>query len=159
MKKIAVFPGSFDPITNGHLNLIERASALFDKLIILIAESPDKKTLFTVQERTEMIEKVCEKFTHVEVDSTSGLLVNYAQKKGACVVVRGLRATSDFEYEFQMASMNKKLNPKIETFFMMTGEKYFYISSRTIKEVVSLGGSIDSFVPQIVAQKLKEKFS
>ncbi|MBI2026343.1 MAG: pantetheine-phosphate adenylyltransferase [Deltaproteobacteria bacterium] len=157
MKK-AIFPGSFDPITHGHLDLIRRALAVFDNLIILIAQSPHKSNLFSVKERKSMILETCRDFPQITVDSTNGLLMDYASEHKAQAIIRGLRATSDFEYEFQMASMNKKLNPHVETFFIMTGEKYFYISSRAIKEVMSLGGDVSSFVPTIVNSALKKKY-
>jgi len=157
--KTALFPGSFDPITLGHINLIERALSVFDSLTILIAESADKKALFTVKERIEMIQNACKSYKNISVDVTHGLLVEYAHKKKSSAIIRGLRATSDFEYEFQMAAMNKKLNPHVETFFMMTGESFYYVSSRAIKEVASHGGSIAGFVPKNVEKKLKEKFS
>ena|SRR3989338_4117342 len=157
--KTALFPGSFDPITLGHINLIERALSVFDSLTILIAESADKKALFTVKERIELIKNACKTYKNISIDVTHGLLMEYARETKAHAIVRGLRATSDFEYEFQMAAMNKKLNPHVETFFMMTGENFYYVSSRAIKEVASHGGRISGFVPKNVEKKLKEKFS
>lgn len=157
--KTALFPGSFDPITEGHINLIKRALHVFDSLTILIAESSDKQALFTIKERIDMIQKACKNYKNISVDVTHGLLMEYAHKKKADAIVRGLRATSDFEYEFQMAAMNKKLNPHVETFFMMTGENFYYVSSRAIKEVAYHGGKITGLVPQNVEKKLKEKFS
>ena len=158
MKK-ALFPGSFDPITSGHINLIERALRVFQSLTILIAESTEKQALFTVEERVDMIRKACKNYQNISVDVTCGLLMEYAHKKKADAIIRGLRATSDFEYEFQMAAMNKKLNPHVETFFMMTGENFYYVSSRAIKEVASHGGKISGLVTKNVEKKLKEKFA
>jgi pantetheine-phosphate adenylyltransferase len=157
---LAIYPGSFDPITNGHVDLVNRTLRVFDKVVIAIATNPDKDhSLFTVQERLQLINEV---FTgahgRVSADSFQGLLVDYAERRGATVVIRGLRAISDFEYEFQMAMMNHRLKPKLETFFMMTGESEFYTSSRLVKEVVSLGGNVAGLVPDNVLKKLKEKF-
>ena len=156
--KIAVYPGSFDPITNGHVNLIERALEIFDKLIVAVAHNPNKSSLFSVEERMEMIRVALKNDPRVTVDSFEGLLVEFAQNQGARVIIRGLRALSDFEYEFQMTLMNRKLNRKVDTMFLMTGFKWFYTSSRIIKEAASLGGSVRGLVPEIVHQKLKEKF-
>ena len=158
---LAIYPGSFDPITNGHVDLVNRTLRVFDKVVVAIASNPDKdRSLFTVQERLHMINEV---FTgtngRVSADSFQGLLVDYAERRGATVVIRGLRAISDFEYEFQMAMMNHRLKPKLETFFMMTGESEFYTSSRLVKEVVSLGGNVAGLVPDNVLKKLKEKFN
>ena len=156
--KIAVYPGSFDPITNGHVNLIERALEIFDKLIVAVAHNPNKSSLFSVEERMEMIRAALKNDPRVTVDSFEGLLVEFAQNRGARVIIRGLRALSDFEYEFQMTLMNRKLNRKVDTMFLMTGFKWFYTSSRIIKEAAALGGSVRGLVPEIVHQKLKEKF-
>ena len=162
--KIAVYPGSFDPITNGHVDLVKRTLEVFDRVIVAIATNPNKKddSLFKVLERLEMIREVFDGLgklsNRVQTDSFEGLLVDYAEKVGAKVIIRGLRAVSDFEYEFQMATMNRGLKPDIETLFMMTGESYFYISSRLVKEVVSLGGDVSSVVPKNVLKKLREKF-
>ncbi|MFQ5851501.1 MAG: pantetheine-phosphate adenylyltransferase [Candidatus Binatia bacterium] len=158
---LAVYPGSFDPITNGHIGLVERTLCIFDRVIIAIATNPDKEvSLFTVEERLEMISEVFGgRGARVKVDSFSGLLVDYAEKVGAKVIIRGLRAISDFENEFQMAMMNRGLKPDLETLFMMTGESYFYISSRLVKEVVSLGGDVSGLVPRSVLKKLQEKFT
>jgi len=156
--KIAVYPGSFDPITNGHVNLIERALELFDKLVVAVAHNPDKSALFSVEERLEMIRVAMKNDPRVAVASFEGLLVDFVEKQGARVIVRGLRALSDFEYEFQMTLMNRKLNRKVDTIFLMTGYKWFYTSSRIIKEAASLGGSVRGLVPEIVHQRLKEKF-
>ncbi len=157
---LAIYPGSFDPITNGHVDLVTRTLRVFDKVIVAIATNPEKDhSLFSVQERLDMINEV---FTglkgRVTADSFQGLLVDYAERKGSTVVIRGLRAISDFEYEFQMAMMNHRLKPKLETFFMMTGESEFYTSSRLVKEVVSLGGDVSGLVPDNVLTKLKAKF-
>jgi pantetheine-phosphate adenylyltransferase len=157
---IAIYPGSFDPITNGHVDLVKRTLRVFDQVIVAIATNPDKdRSLFTVQERLDMINDVFADWDgRAQADSFQGLLVDYAERKGATVVIRGLRAVSDFEYEFQMAMMNHRLKPKLETLFMMTGESEFYTSSRLVKEVVSLGGDVSGLVPDNVLRKLKEKF-
>jgi pantetheine-phosphate adenylyltransferase len=157
---IAIYPGSFDPITNGHVDLVNRTLRVFDKVVVAIASNPDKdRSLFTVQERLQMIEEVFAGTDgRVKAVSFQGLLVDYADRQGATVVIRGLRAISDFEYEFQMAMMNHRLKPKLETFFMMTGESEFYTSSRLVKEVVSLGGNVAGLVPDNVLKKLQEKF-
>ena len=158
--KISVYPGSFDPITNGHIDLVERTLRVFNRVIVAIASNPNKDdSLFSVNERLEMIQQVFRaQGKRVQADSFEGLLVDYAEKVGAGVIIRGLRAVSDFEYEFQMAMMNRELRPKLETLFMMTGESYFYISSRLVKEVVSLGGDVSALVPKSVLKKLREKF-
>ena len=157
---IAVYPGSFDPITNGHIDLVQRSLRIFDRIIIAISTNAEKgSSLFTIEERLEMIREVFrEHGSRVQVDSFSGLLVDYTERVNAKVIVRGLRAVSDFEYEFQMAMMNRGLKPEIETLFMMTGESYFYISSHLVKEVVSLKGDVSGLVPKNVLKRLKEKF-
>jgi len=157
----AIYPGSFDPITNGHVDLVKRTLRVFDEVVIAIATNPDKDhSLFSVEERLQMITEVfTEVRDRVQADSFHGLLVDYAERKQSTVVIRGLRAISDFEYEFQMAMMNHRLKPKLETFFMMTGESEFYTSSRLVKEVVSLGGDVSGLVPDNVLQKLKRKFN
>ncbi len=157
---VAVYPGSFDPITNGHVDLVKRTLRIFDKVIVAIATNPDKDlSLFSVKERLQMIREVFKGLNgRVEADSFEGLLVDYAEETGAKVIIRGLRAVSDFEYEFQMAMMNRRLKPNLETLFMMTGESEFYISSRLVKEVANFGGNVSGLVPTNVLKKLKEKF-
>jgi pantetheine-phosphate adenylyltransferase len=159
-QNIAIYPGSFDPITNGHVDLVKRALRVFDKVIVAIASNAGKDTsLFSVEERLEMIREVFDALRdRVEADSFQKLLVDYAERKQAPVIIRGLRAVSDFEYEFQMAMMNHRLKPNVETFFMMTGESQFYISSRLVKEVVGLGGNVEGLVPNNVLKKLNRKF-
>ena len=155
--KSAVYPGSFDPVTNGHVDIIERGTHLFDKIIVAILVNVEKSPLFTVEERVEIMRDVFKGRPNVEVDTFDGLLVDYIAKRNADVIVRGLRAVSDFESEFQMALMNRRLSPHIETVFMMPAEQYTYISSRLIKEVFSLGGQVHGLVPEIVERRLKEK--
>ena len=157
---VAIYPGSFDPITNGHVDLVKRTLRVFDKIIVAIATNPEKDhSLFTVDERLQMVNEVFAEFKgRVQADSFQGLLVDYAEKKRSTVVIRGLRAISDFEYEFQMAMMNHRLKPQLETLFMMTGESEFYTSSRLVKEVVSLGGDVSGLVPDNVLKKLNQKF-
>ena len=154
---IAIYPGSFDPITNGHLDLIERGSRLVDKLIVSILRNDSKQPLFSVEERMEMLGEVVGRFPNVEVDSFDGLLVDYAARKGATVIVRGIRAISDYEFELQMALMNRRLGPGIETIFLMAGEAYSYISSRLVKEVFGLGGNISGLVPPEVEVRLRRR--
>lgn len=158
MKKIAVVPGSFDPVTNGHVDIIRRSSQYFDEILVAVLINTDKQPLFTIEERVAMLEEVTKDFTNVKVDAFSGLLVDYAVQKNAQVLVRGLRAVSDFEYELQLTSMNKHLNKEIETFYMMTNQQYSFISSSIVKGVAKVGGDIDNLVPEIVAASLKEKF-
>ncbi len=155
---IAVYPGSFDPITNGHLDLIERGCRLFDKLIVAILRNETKQPLFSVEERTEMLREVVGRFPNAAVDSFNGLLVDYAAANGATVLLRGIRAISDYEYELQMALMNRRLKPDIETVFMMAGEAYSFISSRLVKEVFGLGGNIGGLVPPTVEVRLRKRF-
>ncbi len=157
-KNIAVYPGTFDPITNGHLDIIERASNLFDKVIVTIALNTVKKPLFSKDERKDMIIKVTKKYKNIEVDSFDGLLVEYAIKKKANTIIRGLRAVSDFEYEFQMSLTNRKLAPNINTIFLMPNEKYTYLNSSLVKELAIFKGKINCFVPDYVRKKLREKF-
>lgn len=157
---VAIYPGSFDPITNGHVDLVKRTLRVFERVIIAIATNAGKdSSLFSLEERLQMVREVFRGFKQrVQADSFEGLLVDYAERKQARVIIRGLRAVSDFEYEFQMAMMNHRLKPKLETFFMMTGESEFYISSRLVKEVVSLGGNVSGLVPGNVLTKLVKKF-
>lgn len=155
---IGIYPGSFDPITYGHLDIIQRSSKLFDRLIVAVLSNPQKKPLFTVEERIEMIRDSVHDIPNVEIDSFSGLLVDFAKLKKARVIVKGLRAVSDFEYELQMALMNKKLDDRIETIFIMTNSKYSYLSSSVVKEVSSLGGCVATVVPPLVEKRLKQKF-
>lgn len=159
MKKIAVYPGSFDPITNGHVDIIKRGLKMFDQIIILVAYNPNKESLFTAEERVEMIKEVTKGMDKIRVDSTPGLLVEYVKNAGANVIFRGLRALSDFEYEFQMALMNRHLDRGIETVFLMSGYKWFYTSSSIIKEAASLGGSVKGMVPEVVCRSLQRRFA
>lgn len=153
--KIAIYPGTFDPITNGHIDVLERAIEIFDKVIVTVARNSSKSPLFTDDERVEMIRKVVKKYgKKVEVDSFRGLLVEYAKSKRAVAIVRGLRAISDFEYEFQMALMNRKLANKIFTVYLMPHERYTYLNSSIVREIASLGGDVSGFVPREVAQML-----
>jgi pantetheine-phosphate adenylyltransferase len=154
---IAVYPGSFDPVTNGHLDLIARGAKIFDHLIVAVAKNVEKEPLFTVQERVEMLEAVTFEFKNVEIDVFDGLLMDYAREKGARVVLRGIRAVSDYEYELQMAMMNRKIEPDIETVFMMPGEAYSYISSRLVRELAKLGGPVKDMVPPLVEERLRGK--
>jgi len=157
-KNIAVYPGTFDPITNGHLDIIERASNLFDKIIVTIALNTNKKPLFTKDERKDMITAVTKKYKNIEVDSFDGLLVDYTIKKKATTIIRGLRAVSDFEYEFQMSLTNRKLAPSINTIFLMPNEKYTYLNSSLVKELAKFKGKINCFVPDYVRKKLEKKY-
>jgi pantetheine-phosphate adenylyltransferase len=156
-KKIAIYPGTFDPVTFGHIDVLKRASKLFDKVIIAVAKSSQKSAMFTIDERVEMIRKLTSNMKNVDADSFAGLLVNYAKRKNASAIVRGLRAISDFEYEFQMALTNQKLAPGVETVFLMPNEKYSFISSSLVREVAKNGGNVSYFVPKVVVQKLKRK--
>ena len=158
MKKVtAIYPGSFDPPTNGHLDLIERGSKIFDELVVAILRNPDKDPLFSLGERRRMLEALTAEFHNVRVDVFDGLTVDYAAKMKASAVLRGIRALSDYEYELQMALMNRKLQPNLETVFMMPAEQYSYLSSRLVREVAKLGGSIADLVPEMVEQRLREK--
>lgn len=158
MQKMAIYPGSFDPITNGHLSILRRALTIFDTVTIAVASSPTKGTLFALEERIEMIRKSVKNDDKVFVDSFNGLLVDYVKSKKTNVILRGMRALSDFEYEFQMSLMNRKLDRNIQTIFLMTDYKWLYASSTIIKEAASYGASINGLVPDIVYQKLREKF-
>jgi len=156
-KVIAIYPGSFDPPTNGHLDLVERGSKIFDELIVAILRNAEKSPLFSLSERRRMLEELTEGYKNVSVDTFEGLTVDYALRVGAGAILRGIRAISDYEYELQMALMNRKLHPELETVFMMPAEQYSYISSRLVREVAQLGGSISDLVPEKVEQRLKEK--
>jgi pantetheine-phosphate adenylyltransferase len=157
MSTLAVYPGSFDPLTNGHVDIISRGARLFDRIIVAILVNSEKAPLFSMDERVEIARSVFQHQRNVEVDTFDGLLVDYVERRGAQVIVRGLRAVSDFEFEFQMALMNQRLNPRIETVFMMPAEQYTYISSRLIKEVFTLGGRVHGLVPELVEQRLRDK--
>ncbi len=154
---VAIYPGSFDPITNGHLDLIERGAAFFDKLIVSILRNDEKQALFSVEERMEMLSEVVGGFSNVEVGSFDGLLVDYAAQNGASVILRGIRAVSDYEYELQMALMNRRLRPEIETVFLMAGEAHSFVSSRLVKEVIRLRGNISGLVPPSVEGRLRKR--
>ncbi len=154
---LAIYPGSFDPVTNGHLDLIERGAKIFDRLVVAVLRNLEKDPLFTLPERVEMLREATRQWANVEVDVFDGLLVAYARRRGASVILRGIRAVSDYEYELQMALMNRKLEPKIETVFMMPAEAYTYLSSRLVREIARLGGSIQGLVPPEVEQRLRAK--
>jgi len=157
MSTLAVYPGSFDPLTNGHVDIILRGARLFDRIVVAILVNAEKAPLFSIQERVEIAREVFKEQRNGEVDTFGGLLVDYVEARKAQVIVRGLRAVSDFEFEFQMALMNRRLNSKIETVFMMPAEQYTYISSRLIKEVFALGGGVHGLVPDLVEQRLRQK--
>ncbi|HJO62129.1 MAG TPA: pantetheine-phosphate adenylyltransferase [Desulfobacterales bacterium] len=159
MGTIAIYPGSFDPVTNGHLDMIERGLKLFDRIIVAILINLDKDSLFSLEERTEMLEISLKRFSNIEVATFDGLLVDYAAKRNVHAILRGLRALSDFEYEFQMAMMNRRLNREIQSVFLMTGLRWIFTSSSIIKEAAKFGGDISDMVPQLVYEKLKEKFN
>ena len=156
---IAIYPGSFDPVTNGHLDLIERGEKMFDLLIVAVLQNAGKQPLFSVSERVEMLREVTKQWSDVEVDVFDGLLVDYARKKGAGVILRGIRAVSDYEYELQMALMNRKLEPRLETVFMLPGVTYSYLSSKLVREIAQLGAPLQGLVPAIVEERLKAKVS
>jgi pantetheine-phosphate adenylyltransferase len=158
--RIAIYPGSFDPVTNGHLDVIQRAATLFDELIVAVAinDQKHKSTLFEVEERIALLEEACADLPTVRVLRLDGLLVNFAKREKVLAIVRGLRAISDFEFEFQMALMNRKMEPTLETIFMIAKEEYTYISSRIVKEIARVGGDADPFVPNCVVQALARKF-
>ena len=156
-KRIAVYPGSFDPLHNGHQDLIERSLHLFDEVVVAVLRNEEKRPLFSSEERVAMIREQMEPFPNCRVDRFSGLLVDFVDQVGACCVVRGLRAVSDFEYEFQMALMNKRLNPRVETLFMAPKEDFTYVSSRTVKEVFFLGGNLEGLVPPRVLERLERR--
>ncbi|MBW2703607.1 MAG: pantetheine-phosphate adenylyltransferase [Deltaproteobacteria bacterium] len=157
MDTLAIYPGSFDPVTCGHMDLVHRAARIFPHLVVAVAVNVRKHPMFTPEERVDMLREALKSVPQVEVDSFSGLLVDYARQRKANVVVRGLRALSDFENEFQMAHMNRRLAPKLETFFMMTGQEHFYVSSQTVKEVAHFDGDISGLVPEIVLQRMRVK--
>ena len=159
MSTLAVYPGSFDPLTNGHVDIIERGARIFDRIIVAILINAEKSPLFTMDERVEIARQVFKEVPNVEVDTFDGLLVDYVERRKAQVIVRGLRAVSDFEFEFQMALMNQRLNGKIETIFMMPAEQYTYTSSRLIKEVFRLGGRVHGLVPDMVEERLRRKLA
>ena len=156
--KIAVYPGSFDPITNGHLDVIERAAKLFDKVIVAVIRNPEKTPSFSLEDRLQMLKRSIDRFHNVSVDSFDGLLVEYARRKKARAIVRGLRAVSDFDYEFQMALTNRRMAPEIETIFLMTDYRYSYLSSSFVRQIVALGGDISGLVPTPVANRLEKIF-
>ena len=156
--RIAVYPGSFDPFTNGHVDIAQRAARLFDRLIVAVYEHPSKDVLFSVEERMEMAREAVQEVSNVRVDTFSGLTVEYAKRQNACAVVRGLRAISDFEFEFQIAHMNRNLSPELEAIFLMTSLPYAFLSSSIVKEIAKLGGSLDGLVPEHVAAALRRKY-
>lgn len=155
--RIAVYPGSFDPLTNGHLDVVQRAAKLFDRVIVAVAKNESKHPLFTLEERCEMVRRSVSHIPHVEADIFDGLLVHYVEKRSAHAVIRGLRAVSDFEFEFQLALMNRKLNDRFETIFMMPKDAFVFLSSRIVKEIASLGGDVSAFVPAHVRTALAKK--
>lgn len=157
MTRSAIYPGSFDPLTNGHLDLIRRAAKLFDRVVVAVAENESKKPLFTLAERHELVRRAVQHLSNVETDSFDGLLVDYVEKQSGQAIIRGLRAVSDFEFEFQLALMNRKLNERIETIFMMPKDTYTFLSSRIVKEIARLGGEVSDFVPAHVQRALKMK--
>ena len=156
--KIAVYPGSFDPVTYGHLDIIKRASRVMDRVIVAVLDNPNKHPLFTVEERMNLLKDVTSELDNIEIDSFSGLLIDYVKHKDINIIVKGLRAVSDFEYEFQMALMNRKLNPNVETMFMMTSSKYSYLSSSLVKEIFRFKGCIKELVPDSVIEAMSEKY-
>jgi pantetheine-phosphate adenylyltransferase len=158
-KRTAIYPGSFDPLTNGHLAIIQRGLKVFDRLVVAVANNPEKRPMFTAAERKAMISEAVGNDTRVEVDSFDSLLVEYVRRKGIHTVLRGLRAVSDFEFEFQIANMNRHLLPDLETVFVMTGEDYFFVSARLVREVATFGGDVSAFVPPNVLESLRKKLA
>ncbi len=158
MKILAVYPGTFDPVTNGHIDLIRRSAALFDDVIVAILENTEKRPLFTVDQRVGMLQQAIQGLANVSVTKFTGLLIDFAERVGAAVIVRGIRAVSDYEYELQMAMMNRRLSSRVETVFMMPAEKYSYLSSRLVKEISQFGGSVRGLVPPAVEKQLRGKF-
>lgn len=156
---IAIYPGSFDPVTNGHLDIITRAASIFDRIIVAVTVNPEKKPLFSIEDRVRMLKSVIKDLPTVSVEEFSGLLVHYAAKRGARVLIRGIRAVTDFDYEFQMALMNRRLEPEMETVFLVPAEAYTYLSSSLVKEVASLGGEITGLVPRRIEGQLKQKLA
>jgi pantetheine-phosphate adenylyltransferase len=156
---VAIYPGSFDPVTNGHLDLIERGEKMFDKLIVAVLKNVEKEPLFSVAERVEMLRDVTKQWDSVEIDVFEGLLVDYARKRGAAVILRGIRAISDYEFELQMALMNRKFEPRLETVFMLPSEAYSYLSAKLVREIAQWQGPLNALVPPIVEQRLRQKFS
>lgn len=156
--KRGIYPGTFDPVTNGHLDLVQRGMRIFDEIIIAVAPSPRKEPLFTIEERLRMIREAVKEYRNVKVEAFSGLLVDYAKSKGGVAIIRGLRAVSDFEYELQMALMNRRLDTEVETVFMMPSEEYSFLTSTIVKEVASFGGSVTGLVPDAVEKALDDKF-
>ncbi|MFZ5352615.1 MAG: pantetheine-phosphate adenylyltransferase [Bacillota bacterium] len=156
--RIAVCPGSFDPVTNGHLDIIERSAKMFDKVIVAVLGNASKNSLFIKEERMELLRKTCAHIENVEIDTFPGLLIEYMKMKDAKIIIKGLRAVSDFEYEMQMALMNRKLEPGIETFFLMTSNRYSFLSSSLVREVAKLGGNIKGLVPEIIEEEIYNKF-
>lgn len=157
--KLAVYPGSFDPVTNGHIDVIERALKIFDKVIVAVGDNPGKKPLFSSKERVEMLQESTNHLKNIEIDNFSGLLLDYAKSKNSKLIIRGLRAVSDFEFEFQRALLNRVVDSGIETVFIMTKEDYVYLNSSIIKEIAMFNGKVSGLVPKIVEEKLREKFS
>jgi pantetheine-phosphate adenylyltransferase len=155
----AIYPGSFDPVTNGHLDLISRGALIFDRLVVAVSHNPEKDPLFAAEERVDMLDAVTFEWKNVQVEVFKGLLVDFARAKGASVILRGIRAVSDYEYELQMAMMNRKIEPQIETVFMLPGEAYSFVSSRLVKELARLGGPVRGFVPALVEERLRAKVS
>lgn len=157
--RTVIYPGSFDPLTNGHLDVIQRATKLFDRVIVAVARNESKRPLFSMEERVQMVERAIRHLPHVEADSFEGLLMDYVESRSAQAVIRGLRAVSDFEFEFQLALMNRKLNERIETIFMMPKDTYTFLSSRIVKEIASLGGDVSAFVPAHVRAALNSRLT